>query len=410
MAAAFIAGADFSHLAFFESEGVVYRDGGQAQDGLEILRQHGLKCVRLRLFTSSAAQAQADPYDYTNNLSYTLPLAERVKNAGLQLLLDFHYSDTWADAGHQTKPTAWANLSFPQLVQQMHDYNSNCIAALKVAGALPEYVQVGNEITSGLLWPEGQVGGASDTPAQWSNLGQLLNAAVQGVRDAAGQQMPKIIIHIDRGGDWPGTGWFFDHLPTVPFDIIGESYYPFWHGPLTNLAYCLSNATARYHKPVMAVETDFPWSNSTNIYGFTATPGGQVEYLAAMAQAVKGIPGSMGQGIFWWGSEYQHVAGLNTAGFEYRSLFDASGSVLPIADALGQLVAPLALTASFKNGVLVLTWPLSGAGFALTSATNLLAPVAWNVISNAPQSAGGIFSINIPVDPSRNYYYRLQSP
>src|SRR5438105_1289035 len=102
-AADFISGADFSHLAFFEARGIEYRDGGQPQDGLAILRNHGVTCVRLRLFTSSAAQAQADPYNYINNLDYTVPLAVRVKNAGLKFLLDFHYSDTWADAGHQSK-------------------------------------------------------------------------------------------------------------------------------------------------------------------------------------------------------------------------------------------------------------------------------------------------------------------
>ena len=343
--ASFIAGADFSHLAFFESEGVVYRDSGRALDGLQILSRYGLTCVRLRLFTSSAAQAQADPYNYTNNLSYTVPLAVRVKSAGLQFLLDFHYSDTWADPGHQAKPAAWTALSFAQLVQQMHDYNSNCISAFKLAGAMPDYVQVGNEITSGLLWPDGEVGGAYDTLTQWSNLAQLLNAAVQGIRDAAGAQMPKIIIHIDRGGDWTTTKWFFDSLPSVPFDVIGESYYPFWHGPLANLANCLTNAATRYGKPVLVAETDFPWSNSTNIYSVPATPDGQVQYAAALAQVVNSVPHRLGLGIFWWGTEYQHVAGINTAGFEYRSFFDGSGNVLPIADAFGQMVAPLNLSA-----------------------------------------------------------------
>src|SRR5437899_6096089 len=96
-AADFVAGADFSHLKFFEDRGIVYKQGGQALDGLAILKTNGVNCVRLRLFTSTAAQAQADPYDYINNLDYTIPLAVRAKNAGLQFLLDFHYSDSWAD-------------------------------------------------------------------------------------------------------------------------------------------------------------------------------------------------------------------------------------------------------------------------------------------------------------------------
>ena len=197
----FIAGADLSHLAFFEARGVVYRESGQPQDALLILKQHGLTCVRLRLFTSSPSQAQADPYNFINNLDYTVPLARRVKAAGFQFLLDVHYSDTWADPGHQRKPDAWTNLTFVQLVQQMHDYNSNTIAAFQTAGAMPDYVQIGNEISSGLLWPDGRVGGNYETPAQWAQLGQLLNAAVHGIREASGNAVPRIIVHIDRGGD-----------------------------------------------------------------------------------------------------------------------------------------------------------------------------------------------------------------
>ena len=158
-----------------------------------------------------------------------MPLAVRVKNAGLQFMLDFHYSDTWADPSHQATPSAWTNLTFIQLVQEMHDYNSNCIATFKAAGAMPDYVQIGNEITSGMLWPDGYVSGNSN--ASWENLGQLMKAAVQGIQDAAGTNMPKIVVHIDRGGDWDTTKWFFDNLnnQSVPFDIIGESYYPFYH-------------------------------------------------------------------------------------------------------------------------------------------------------------------------------------
>ncbi|MDW8308104.1 MAG: glycosyl hydrolase 53 family protein, partial [Verrucomicrobiales bacterium] len=115
----FLAGADFSHLRFFEDRGVVYREGSTPRDALAILTNRGINCVRLRLFTSSAAQAAADPYNYINNLDYTLPLAVRVKNAGLRLLLDFHYSDTWADPGHQRVPAAWTNLTFAQLVGQV---------------------------------------------------------------------------------------------------------------------------------------------------------------------------------------------------------------------------------------------------------------------------------------------------
>jgi arabinogalactan endo-1,4-beta-galactosidase len=190
MAGEFIAGADVSHLTFFEERGIVYRDGGQAQDALVLLKQRGLNCARLRLFTSGPLQAQADPYNSINNLEYTLPLAGRAQRAGLQLLLDFHYSDSWADPGKQTKPAAWTNLTFAQLEQQMYDYNSNTIATFKAAGLMPEYVQVGNEIIQGVLWPDGKVGGSSDTPAQWQKFGTLMKAAIRGIKDAVSFRLP----------------------------------------------------------------------------------------------------------------------------------------------------------------------------------------------------------------------------
>lgn len=409
----FIAGADFSHLAFFEGRGKVYKDGGQVQDALAILKNSGLNCVRLRLFTSSAAQAQDNPYNYTNNLDYTLPLAVRVKNAGLQFMLDFHYSDTWADPGHQAKPAAWTNLTSAQLVQQMHDYNSNCIAAFKAAGAMPDYVQVGNEITGGMLWTNGAVPGA-DATAQWSQLGQLMKAAIQGIADAAGTNMPKIIVHIDRGGSWSGTQWFFDNLNAqgVTYDIIGESYYPYWHGSVSNVANCLTNAAKRYVKPVLIAETDFPWTNSywtTNIYGIPGTTNGQVQFLVALSQIVKNVPGRLGAGIVWWGAEYQKVTGVNEAGFNTASFFDAGGNVLPVADAFGQLVAPVTLNPSLTGPALNLQWPLSGAGMTLMTATNLVLPAGWLPVTNTVQNTGTWFTVTLPVDSIQSRFYRLQS-
>jgi arabinogalactan endo-1,4-beta-galactosidase len=412
-ALSFAAGADFSLLAFFENLGVVYADAGQVQDGLAILKHHGLSCARLRLFTSSAAQAQADPYDYTNNLAYTLPLAVRVKNAGLQFMLDFHYSDTWADPAHQAIPAAWTNLTFTQLVQQMRSYNSNCIASFKAAGAMPDFVQVGNEITAGMLWPYGQVGTTTNS-TQWSQLAQLMNAAIQGISDASGATPPKIVVHIDRGGDWGGTQWFFDNLVQqgVSFDIIGESYYPFWHGPLTNLAQCLTNAARRYGKPVFIAETAFPWTNSymaTNIVGIAPSAQGQVQYVVALAQVIKNVPAQLGAGVFYWGAEYQTVAHVNEAGFNTTSFFDTAGNLLPVADALGQLAAPLTLSAGLNGSSLNLNWPLSGAGASVMTTTSLAPLAVWAPLTNAVQTNGTVFQLSVPRDADSARFYRLRS-
>jgi arabinogalactan endo-1,4-beta-galactosidase len=410
----FIAGADFSHLKFFEDRGIVYKSGGQSQDALAILKSNGLNCVRLRLFTSTAAQAQADPYNYINNSTYTVPLAVRVKDAGLNLLLDFHYSDSWADPGKQTKPAAWTNLTFTQLEQQMHDYNSNTIAAFKAAGALPDYVQIGNEITPGMLWTSGQVSGSTNT--SWSNLGRLMKAAINGVKDAVGTNPPKIIIHIDRGGDWPTTQWFFDNVlhQQVPFDIIGESYYPWWHGNLNALSNCLNNAAQRYNKPVIVAETAFPWTNTVpgsynpNL-GIALTPAGQVEYTAALVSIVKGVSGGRGAGIFWWGSEYVRLPGYNLANFEKTSFFDYQGNTLSAVAVFGQSTVPVEIQATLTGNALSLQWPLSGAGMKLARATYLSPVAVWLTVTNAVQSTGAVFKTTLPLDNSPANFYRLQS-
>lgn len=410
-AAPFLAGADFSDLALFESDGVTYKDAGQVEDGLSILKAHGINCVRLRLFTSSAAQAAADPYNYGNNLSYTLSLAQRVKAAGLLLLLDFHYSDTWADPGHQATPSAWTNLNFTQLVQEMRGYNSNTLAAFVAAGARPDYVQIGNEITSGMLWPLGEVPGGN-AAAQWSQLGQLMKAAEQGIEDATGTNRPQFIVHIDRGGDWATTQWFFDNLNAqgVPFDIIGESYYPFFHGPLSGLDNCLTNAALRYGKPLLVAETAFPWTNTfftTNIEGFAPSVTGQIDFIAGLAGVIESVPSQLMAGVIYWGAEYQAVAGINEAGYNTSSFFDFGGNLLPAADAIAGLGRPLVLSASCSGASLQLQWPLSGAGSRLLTATALGGAGDWTPVSNAVIITNAAYQVTLPVAASR--FYRLQA-
>ena len=423
-AAPFVAGADFSHLAYFESRGVAYKDGGQVRDGLQILKDHGINCVRLRLFTSSAAQAAANPYNYINNTAYTVPLAVRVKNAGLLFCLDFHYSDTWADAGHQLTPAAWFSLTFPQMVQQMRTYNSNTIAAFAAAGAMPDYVQIGNEITQGMLFTNsagatiGKVSGSYNT--SWNQLGQLMKAAVQGIQDAAlnaGETMPKIIVHIDRGGDWATTMWFFDNLnyQGVPYDIIGESYYPFYHGDPANLSICLSNAAVAlrqtHHRRGNRLSLHQHLSHRLEEPAFWLPPTtqGQVDFIAALATIVKGLPNQLGAGIFYWGTEYQAVSGVNEAGFNTASFFAADGNVLPVADGVGGMAAPLLLKPSLKGANLQLQWPFSGAASRLTTSTTLTLATAWPPVPDPVQTTGAVFTVFLTVAPGQNHFYRLQS-
>lgn len=405
----FTPGADMSLLAFFESKGKVYKESGVTTDAMVIVQQSGVTCVRLRLFTSSAGQAAADPYDYINNLTYTIPLAQRVKNAGLQFCLDFHYSDTWADPSHQAIPSAWTNsLSYTSLVQQMLTYNSNSIAAFRAAGAMPDYVQVGNEITGGMLWPYGEIGSPSNN---WSQLAGLMNAAIQGIQAAsAGTSMPKIIVHISTGGNWNTTEWFFDNLTAqgVPFDIIGLSYYPFWDGTLANLSNCLNNAANRYHKPVSVMETAFPWNNSywtTNINGIVPSVTGQVQYVVALAPIVNGVSGGFGAGAFWWGTEYQAVNGVNEAGFNTASWFDSGGNVLPAAATFGELlntnqlgVSPSSLNfgAVATGRTVQVSFVVTNTGGSLLNGSASVAP-PFAIVMGSPFSLSSGASTNVVV-------------
>jgi arabinogalactan endo-1,4-beta-galactosidase len=389
----FLAAVDFSGLAFFESKGITYKDGGQVEDGLQILKNHGINCVRLRLWTSSPAQAASNPYNFINNTTYTVPLAVRVKNAGLLFSLDFHYSDTWADPGHQKIPNAWTNLNFTQLVQEMYYYNSNTIAIFAAAGAMPDYVQVGNEITQGMLFNYGRVSGSYNT--SWSQLGQLMKAAVQGIRDASnthGYRVPKIIVHIDRGGDWATTEWFFENLnyQGVPYDIIGESYYPFYQGSPTALITCLSNAALEFGKPIVVAEDAFPYTNTcpsawlSQLYNYPSTPAGQASFVAAVGETIRNVPNNLGYGFFYWGTEYQAANGVNEAGFNTASFFDQNGNLLPVANVVGGMGAPFILTQPVNLTI------LNGNSASFSAAVIGATPIAYQWQQNGTNLADGI--------------------
>ncbi|MGA2739075.1 MAG: glycosyl hydrolase 53 family protein, partial [Bryobacteraceae bacterium] len=217
-------GADLSFLKQAEDEGVQFKDGGVRKPGLQIFREHGYNWVRLRLFHT--------PSELPNNLEYTIAMAKRAKQLGFRFLLDFHYSDTWADPAHQVIPRAWAGKSHTDLVQAVFTYSRDTVAALRDAGVMPDMIQPGNEITSGMLWPDGKL------PAHWSNFIDLLKSAIAGINAGSPEaKPPRIMIHIDRGGDKEATRFFFDRLIAahVPFDVIGQSYYPWWQGSLANL-------------------------------------------------------------------------------------------------------------------------------------------------------------------------------
>lgn len=353
----FIMGGDVSMLYEVENLGGKFYDDGIQKDALEILSSNGMNYVRLRLWV--------DPYDSlgnpygggTNDLDTTILLAKRAKANGMNILLDIHLSDFWADPGTQTKPKAWENLSYTQLKNQVYNYTNGVIIAFKNEGVLPEMVQVGNEITSGILWDDGKVG---DGQGDFTQLTELLSSGISGIRDAlvVGEDI-EIVLHIDHGGDNDLYRWWFDAMTVheVEYDIIGLSYYPFWHGTMGELQYNLNDISKRYEKDVMIVETSYAFTlddgdglgnsffeNEESIGGYPASPQGQVSFMRDLREILHDVPNERGRGIFWWeptwlpvqganwgteaGKLYNDDSGLLSNPWDNQTLFDFNGNAL----------------------------------------------------------------------------------
>ena len=312
----FIAGADVSFLRDMESKGIIFKDAGVAKPGLEILRDHGYNWVRLRIMN--------EPTLLPNTLAYTLAEAKAAKALGFRLLLDFHYSDDWADPAHEATPKAWAKLRHDQLLKAVFEFSRDTIIAFREQGTMPDMVQVGNEITSGMLWPDGRL------PERWDQFAELLTAGVRGVEAGKGNMArPAIMIHIDQGGNQETTQWFFDHLIAnhVPFDVIGQSYYPWWQGSLDDLRKNLAFMANRYKRPILLAETAYDWSKGEEFKGkkqeFPETPEGQRAFLATVAEVVKQTPGGFGRGLFWWEP-------MAEGAIAKRGMFDDQHNALPV--------------------------------------------------------------------------------
>jgi arabinogalactan endo-1,4-beta-galactosidase len=256
-------------------------------------------------------------------LEYTIALAKEAKKLGFRFLLDFHYSDTWADPGKQFIPKAWEAKSHAELVQAVFEYTRDSIIAFRDAGVLPDMVQVGNEITNGMLWPDARL------PDKWDNFADLVRAGVNGVDAGKGNgRRPRIMIHIDKGGDKVKTKAFFDKLISydVPFDVIGQSYYPWWHGSLLDLGENLDFMANAYQKDIIVVEAAYNWRRSQykdKSAPYPETPEGQKEFLDSVNRMVLSAPHNRGAGVFWW--EPAVTGGLRSRGF-----FGDDGNALPV--------------------------------------------------------------------------------
>lgn len=314
-AADYAIGADLSFLKQAEDRGVVFKENGEGKPGLQIFKEHGYNWIRLRLFHI--------PTRLPNNLEYTIALAKEAKKLGFKFLLNYHYSDTWADPGKQYIPKAWEDKSHAELVQAVFEYTWDTIIAFRDANALPDMVQIGNEVSNGMLWPDGKL------PGNWDNFAELMKAGINGVDAGRGNsQRPLIMVHIDKGGSKNRTKAFFDkwHSYGVDYDIIGQSYYPWWHGTLLELRDNMIFMANEYQKDIIIVEAAYNWRPAeykNKKAPFPETPEGQRQFLDEVNRVVLNTPYNRGKGVFWW--EPAVMGGLRR-----RGMFDDDGNVLPV--------------------------------------------------------------------------------
>jgi arabinogalactan endo-1,4-beta-galactosidase/arylsulfatase A-like enzyme len=326
-----IRGVDLSGIPEMERIGATYQLDGKQLPVLEIIHEAGFEMVRLRLFVEADGRWGA-----VNDLEHTLALAQRVKKAGFPILLAIHYSDTWADPGKQTKPKSWTGLDFESLVKQVHDYTKDVLIAFKEAGVVPEIVQLGNEITPGMLWPDGRIGGEGfKNEKQWAQFARLLQAAASAVPVALPDNTPERMIHIDRGGSKGLVQWFFTHLLAhdVDFEIIGLSHYPFLHNTMDEVRESFAYIDQELKLPFMVVETAHPHGpiskkDEKQPTGYSYSPEGQYRYLRDLTRLVAEFP--HGRGIFYWFPE-----GIRSRWYQGKNaLFDQAGAALPAIHAM----------------------------------------------------------------------------
>jgi len=284
----FAKGADVSWLPQMEATGYKFYDtDGTEKNCLQLLKDRGINTIRLRVFVNPSN-------DRTNghcSKDETAAMALRAKNLGMRIMIDFHYSDSWADPAKQTKPAAWANHTFPTLLTDVYNHTFDVLTSLKTAGVTPEWVQIGNEIPSGMLWPDGSY-------TNFGQLAQLLNKGYEATK--AIDSSIKVVVHIDKGNDNARFRWFFDNARTnsVKYDVIGLSYYPYWinsdyTATISDLQNNLNDMVSRYGKEVMVVEVGGDFTLAQNTYNM----------LAATITAVKNVPNHKGLGVIYWEPE-----------------------------------------------------------------------------------------------------------
>lgn len=347
----FIKGADISMLEELEQHGAQYSLHGQKQDAFALLAGCGVNLIRLRLWHDPYSAAGEAYGGGTNDLAATIRLARRAVSNGLSFLLDLHYSDFWADPAKQFKPKAWETLHGKSLCDAVYRYTKDTLLTLHREGLLPQYVQVGNEITNGFLWPDGH----SDHPEAMAS---LLSAGIRAVREA--DPSIRIVLHLDNGADRELYASWFAAVARydLDYDIIGMSYYPFWNGTLEALTNNMNAVSCDLKKDVLIVETSIGYTTdplgctgvvySQELEKKTPYPGtqsGQAAFMQDLINAVRAVRNGRGIGVIYWepawlpipvcmwakpiGCQYMHDTAELGNSWANQALFDKEGNANP---------------------------------------------------------------------------------
>ena len=356
----FVKGMDLSTLLELERCGAKYYDNGEERDLLAIMKSYDVDTIRIRLWNDPWSETGESYGAGENDLKTSLEIAKRVTAAGFGVLLNFHYSDFWADTGKQIKPKAWADYGVKELEQAVYDYTLESMQTFLDAGVNITMVQVGNELSNGLLWPEGKV-------PNYDNIATFVNAGIRAVRKA--DAAIPVMIHLDNGGNNALYREWFDNFTKrgEDFEIIGLSYYPFWHGSLQMLNDNMNDIAERYGKDLVIAEVSMGYTmedyknyeklSDEERKGYATRPAlvekieypmtkqGQYDFMEDFLNRISHIKGGKGKGFFYWEPAWIPVPGSGWAtpaslkymndpgpcGNEWanQALFDYDGNALP---------------------------------------------------------------------------------
>ena len=350
-ASGMLLGGDLSFTPQELAAGATFSNEGRPGTPVTILREAGANYVRMRLWV-------APPAGYSD-LASDLALARQVHASGMKIYLDIMYSDFWADPQHQNIPAAWQGQDLTQLTATVRSYTQQVISAFAQQGTPVDMVSIGNEIRNGILWPIGEINCTSC--GGWGNLAQLLQAGVSGAQagDPAGHKL-LIMMHYDQGGNYALSSAFFSQLEGqgVPFDVIGLSYSPFFHGTISAMRSNVDQLATQFGKPIVIAETqyawtlangnsplgdgtgDFVWQTSQQSAGYPFTPAGQLSFVTDELSILAQVPDGLGAGLFYWapdwipGVPWTPGAGIGSPNVNL-TLFNFQGQALPSINIFG---------------------------------------------------------------------------